>query len=736
MDRKKQVELLAPAGSPDGLYGALHAGADAVYLAGDRFGARVYADNFTQEELLAGLRYGHLLGKKIYLTVNTLLKEAELQELYDYLEPLYQAGLDGVIIQDLGVFTAIREQFPQLELHVSTQMSLCSSFGAAYMKQMGASRIVPARELSLEEIRSIKSKVDIEIESFIHGAMCYCYSGQCLFSSILGGRSGNRGRCAQPCRLPYSVNTGAGVQKGHFLSLKDMCTIQNIPALIHAGIDSFKIEGRMKRPEYAAGTVAVYRRAIDRYYDLESKHGAVEAAVRFHVDQKDLRLLSSLYIRSQVQEGYYFQHNGKEMVTIESPAYSETEESVLQQISASFLQEHKKLPVRLEAYLYEGAQAVLNLSCGEVMVTALGEEVLVAQNRPLTEETVTKQLTRLGDTCFYAEDFGLQLSEQAFLPVAKLNELRRQGIQYLEEALLRENGYEVRSDAIRSKRFLPGKDESGGRQAKSYAYTIGVETLSQMKCVVSFLKKHRVGGTIGIYVKGDLLLEHPLEELIPDDCGADVFIALPPVLREYEEEYIDRLVKVWSDHPGITGFQVRTVDELGAILKKAKGCSIHTDTNLYCFNSKAFESLKGLADLICLPYELRNNEANSLISMEEPRFEKIVYGRIPMMVTANCVVRTTEGCRHEDGRTILLKDRMGKDFPVVTNCRHCLNTIYNSVPLYLARERTAEDRKYTRSIRFTVEENSLVEEVLEGFLLGEEFAPKDYTTGHEKRGVE
>ena len=254
MSAMKKVELLAPAGNTEAFYGAIHAGADAVYLGGNRFGARAYAENFSEEELVACIRYAHLFGRKVYLTVNTLVKESEFSEIYEYLEPYYRAGLDGVIIQDLGVFSFIRENFPGMELHGSTQMTITGEYGAEFLKEQGACRVVPARELSLKEIRRIKEATGMEIECFIHGAMCYCYSGQCLFSSILGGRSGNRGRCAQPCRLPYSSK---GQKECYPLSLKDMCTIESIPELLRAGIDSFKIEGRMKKAEYAAGVTAI-----------------------------------------------------------------------------------------------------------------------------------------------------------------------------------------------------------------------------------------------------------------------------------------------------------------------------------------------------------------------------------------------------------------------------------------------------------------------------------------------
>ena len=287
MKAAKKVELLAPAGNVEAFYGAIHAGADAIYLGGSRFGARAYADNFSEEELVSCIRYAHLFRRKVYLTVNTLVKESEMSGLYEYLLPYYKAGLDGAIIQDMGVFAYLREHFPGMELHGSTQMTITGEYGAAFLKEQGACRVVPARELSLAEIRRIKEVTGLEIECFIHGAMCYCYSGQCLFSSILGGRSGNRGRCAQPCRLPYT--TGKHPKECYPLSLKDMCTIEYIPELMEAGIDSFKIEGRMKKPEYAAGVTAVYRKYIDKHYE--------DPKAPLNISKADMHTLSCLYIR-------------------------------------------------------------------------------------------------------------------------------------------------------------------------------------------------------------------------------------------------------------------------------------------------------------------------------------------------------------------------------------------------------------------------------------------------------
>ena len=307
-DRK--VEILAPAGSYESFRAALGAGADAVYAGGSRFGARAFADNFTQDELVRAVGEAHLFGRKFYLTVNTLLKDNEIDELYDYLAPLYEAGLDAVIVQDAGVIEYIRDVFPRLDIHASTQMTVTGSYGAKFLEEQGVTRVVPARELSLGEIRQIREETGLEIECFVHGALCYCYSGQCLLSSMIGGRSGNRGQCAQPCRLPYTVNG----KKKYYLSPKDICTLEIIPDLVDAGIDSFKIEGRMKKPEYVAGVTSMYRKYADLYLE--------KGRAGFKVLPEDREMLMDLYNRGGFSEGYYKNHNGREMMALDRPSHT------------------------------------------------------------------------------------------------------------------------------------------------------------------------------------------------------------------------------------------------------------------------------------------------------------------------------------------------------------------------------------------------------------------------------
>ncbi len=331
MSRKEKdpirPELLSPAGDYECFVAAIKAGADAVYLGGN-YSARAYAKNFTTEEILTALDFAHLYGRKIYMTLNTLMKDTELSSIRSYLLPFYRAGLDGVIIQDIGLFRLLHEEFPDLPLHASTQMCITATDGLNLFSEMGAKRVVLARELSLDEIRRIHDTSDQELECFIHGAMCYAYSGKCLLSSMLGKRSGNRGRCAQPCRLPYNGK--------YLLSMKDMAVLDILPKLIDAGIASFKIEGRMKSPDYVAATAGIYRKYIDLCVDHPEE--------RYQIDQKDLDLLLKLYTRSSHSRGYYEIRNGAEMITISESGYAKADAEQAKEAYDTYTADHSKRP--------------------------------------------------------------------------------------------------------------------------------------------------------------------------------------------------------------------------------------------------------------------------------------------------------------------------------------------------------------------------------------------------------
>ncbi len=735
MNAAKKVELLAPAGNVEAFYGAIHAGADAIYLGGNRFGARAYAENFSEEELIACIRYAHLFGRKVYLTVNTLVKESEFSELYEYLKPYYTAGLDGVIIQDMGVFSYIREQFPGMELHGSTQMTITGEYGAEFLKEQGACRVVPARELNLKEIRRIKETTGLEIECFIHGAMCYCYSGQCLFSSILGGRSGNRGRCAQPCRLPYS--SGKGQKECYPLSLKDMCTIDSIPELLEAGIDSFKIEGRMKKAEYAAGVTSIYRKYIDRYYR--------DPKVPLKISKEDMHALSCLYIRSERQDGYYHKHNGKEMVTLHSPAYSGSDEALLECIRKEHLTDRLTLPVQMSARFITGELAVLTLCCGNICITVKGDPVQEASRQPISEENIVKQLSKLGDSSFSLEGkIEVELSSNAFYPLKAINELRRRGIALLEAEKIQANGFAFeRTESARLiEQNLPDSSQKKiSTTRKKLAVTLQTEEQWKGFCRSVFWTDSDAY-EIRLYLEADLLLKDPsagrgkLQQIY--DRQIPCLIVFPKILRLRDAQYLKSLhAFVQENGDKVQGFRVGSMEHIGLLRQwNLSGKEIIGDHSLYLWNIVSRDFWMQYLDGFCLPLELNAAEQRDILDSSIAT-EKVIYGRIPMMITANCVTRTLDKCRSNEGDGVTeLIDRYHKRFPVVRNCTHCFNVIYNSVPLSLHKDM----EKWcfvTGRLDFTTETEEETFRILQYYGgVRRELPFAEYTTGHEKRGVE
>ena len=437
MKNQNRAELLAPAGSFDSMRAAIAAGADAVYMGGSRFGARAYADNPDEQGFLEAVDYAHLHGCKLYMTVNTLMKEDEMKELYGYLAPCYERGLDAVIVQDLGALRAIRRWFPDLAVHASTQMTVTGSAAARMLEQQGVSRVVPARELSLAEIQKIHKTTGLEIECFVHGALCYCYSGQCLMSSLIGGRSGNRGRCAQPCRLPYEVYE-KGRRLGepgdeYPLSPKDMCTVELLPEILRAGVTSLKIEGRMKKPEYTAGVVSIYRKYLDLY---EQNPG------RYKVLPEDLKKLYDIYNRDGFNQSYYKVRNGRDMMALKNEKQTvgsrrgRRNEQLFYEIQRDYLDTMPKEPVSGYLTLCGTMPAALTVYAGEACVTVEKEGIQKAQKQPLTEERVRSQMEKTGNTPFYFEHLDIIMDEDIFFPMQFLSELRREALDRLEQELV------------------------------------------------------------------------------------------------------------------------------------------------------------------------------------------------------------------------------------------------------------------------------------------------------------
>ena len=731
--KRKRSELLSPAGNIQAFYGAINAGADAIYVGADRFSARAYAENFTTEQLVECIELAHLKKVKVYLTVNTLLKDTEIDELYDFIAPFYDAGLDGVILQDLGVARVLAHYFPDLERHASTQMTLTNQYSLEFLEQCGFTRVVLSRELTLKEIQYLKDHSNLELECFIHGAMCYCYSGQCLYSSVLGGRSGNRGRCAQPCRLPLKVIDETQVETDYFypLSMKDQETASILDQLMESGIDSFKIEGRMKKAEYSAGVTDVYRKMMDRYYETGKL-----------VPQKsELQLLSKLYRRSDKQEGYYLTQNGECMITKEKPSYNPVEEELLKQIQNDFLHEPTKLDVTGYIYLMVGEAACLTMQYEDVSVTVVGEIVEAAKKRALTKEEVLKQISKLGDTQFSLKDLDVTLVGDVFYTIRSLNELRRAAIEELKLEILIKNGFPRReSDRNEEATVLAFENtQLEGRltrERNSSSFSISVCTKEQLFAVNNskMIVKY-------IYLEYSLFLKLNENELSMENNGKRIYVSLPPIYRMVNQIIFDQIYEKYLKlSTRIAGFEVHNLEELQWLKGKAdySGELISSD-NLYCYNSQAAKFLNAHVQRLVLPWEQTKKETLHMLECNpDIEFEKIVYGRTRFMVTSNCLAKTTKGCKN-DGlqHSYFLYDRMKTKFPVKLDCAVCCNSIYNSVP-FCSYESIELYQKYgIIRLVFTVESREQTLQVLQYFEECNYTKPSfAYTTCFEKRVTE
>lgn len=674
-----RYELLSPAGDFSCMTSAFNAGADAVYLAGKSFGARAFAGNFETEELVEALNYAHLLSKKIYLTVNTLIKEKEFGQIADYLTPFYEHGLDGVIIQDLGLIPFLKKEFPQLELHGSTQMTVSNYRSAAWLKEQGICRVVPARELSIKELREIKDKAQIEVESFIHGAMCYCYSGQCLFSSFLGGRSGNRGRCAQPCRLPYKVLEEkaciSGKKEIYPLSLKDLCSIPYIYELMDAGIDSFKIEGRMKSPEYVAGVTAVYRKYMDSYMRGE----------RRPIAKEDMEQLAYLYIRSDMKDGYFKKHNGKDMISLYSPSYQGCDDVLVKQIHDRYCETKQKLKISGVLYLSVDEPAQLTVYNESESATVYGDLVQNAQNRPLSRDDAAKQMEKTGNSVFEFEDLDITIDGNVFMPVKKLNELRRDALEALQEKLLVAHMRKKESACKEDERVNATDIHSmdyNGKESKNTKPRLRVSIMDKEQLQQIFCEEVSVER---LYIPLDLFYTNSISfgdvKYEADKRQTEVFISLPRMIRKRDDAYLEAVQKII---PQFKGVLVKSLEGL-AFLQKIEyaGCVI-TDHSVYNWNKSAMGFLSMYRDGFTYPLELSVYENREL---EDKGGEYIIYGRTPMMITANCVRKTMDCCNGSaNAFSQSLQDRYKKELPVYANCVHCYNEIFNAVPMSLHKE--------------------------------------------------
>lgn len=704
--RNKDFELLAPAGNLEILKGVIESGADAVYVGGSMFGARAYANNFTEEELLEAIDFAHLRGVKVYLTVNTLIKNSEFSKLYDYLLVYYKRGLDAVIVQDIGVVKAIHEYFPSLEIHTSTQMTVTGADGVRFLSQFGVTRVVMAREVSLAEMKRIHEETGMELEAFVHGALCYSYSGQCLFSSILGGRSGNRGRCAQPCRLPYTVE---GKKDEYILSLKDMCGIKALDKLHDAGVYSLKIEGRMKQLEYACGVVKYYRSYID------SKKPVSDA---------DYDRIKALGNRCGFTDKYYFDHNGSDMVTYVKPNFVSN--------AAEPSPEKRKLSIEGELVLREGEPGSLTVKRGDVTYKASIEPVSAALKAPLDKKAAFDRINKTGDTDFEFSHIKAQIGENVFVPNGALNKLRRDAISGLCDKLLKKY---YRNDA----RYADMSRLTALPEHVVKSDAAHDEAINDYTTICSCMTRAQLDTLIGyecfdvFYLDFDMYERKTLIQQFADDVkcltkrNKKVYLMLPTIFRADSSDYFVSIAKE-LDKVSFEGFVVKNYEELYLTENLFTGKKVILDYNMYTFNDvskSAFFEHGVSGDTV--PLELNSRE---IMHRNNIGSQMIVYGYYPLMTTANCVHKNTKGCDKKQ-KLIYLKDRYNKSFAVCNNCKECYNTIYNSLPTMLTKNIGKLKEAGIRSFRysFTIETPKQIKAVMDDKVA-------EYTNGHYKRGVE
>ena len=704
------TELLAPAGGQEALVAAVQSGADAVYMGFGAFNARRNARNFSDEEFRAAVSYCHLRGVKVYLTLNTLVTDRELPLLAEEARLASACGVDAILVQDWGVLDTLRALIPDVPLHASTQMSLHTLSGVKESARLGMTRAVLARELSREEIAEICGKSPIEIETFVHGALCMCYSGQCEMSAVIGRRSGNRGACAQPCRLPYGFS---GKADGHPLSLKDACLAPFVPEMQNAGVACLKIEGRMKRPEYVAAVTEIYARLL-REHRAPTKD-----------EQKKLALAFS---RDGFTEGYYRGARGRGMFGTR-PENAKWPEECFGELRARYEKEDQRLvPLTFDCTIRAGE--AMHLRAGDAdghTVTVTGSVPEAARNRALTAEEVEARLKKTGGTAFTVASCSVSLDDGLAVSAGALNALRREALSQME-------ALRTAVPARRAFGFVPGKAVKNS--AEKPLLTVSLHRLAQLSEALIALAPARV------YLPAELL---PQLDLAPYRGRTEFFALLPRIYRTQDEPILRALLED-GVKKGVTGVSIANLGHLSLV--RGLGVTLHGDWALNIYNSAAlsFWKKEGLASA-CASFELRDAQLRDL-SKSLP-CEAIVYGRLPLMITENCLNANESGCRYFKERPVSvpadgacasapeLTDRRGEHFPVL-RAWGCRSEIENGKILYLAdkaRDWQSLGLRYA-CLRFTTESPEDCVQMLRAYQGEAVDAPENITRGLFYRGAE
>jgi len=792
----KKIELLAPAGSMDSIYAAVQMGADAVYIGGSKFSARAYAFNFDEENITKAVDYCHIYGVKVYVTLNTLVKDTELKEIMEYVGFLYTVGVDALILQDTGLIYLIRNNFPGFEIHASTQMTIHNGEAALLLKEMGFTRVVLSRELSLKEIGYISNTLKVETEVFIHGALCICYSGQCLMSSIIGGRSGNRGRCAQPCRLPYTLidNVSKKEHKAYILSPKDICTLDTLKDIVQSGTSSIKIEGRMKRAEYVAGAVEIYRRELDNIYGNN----------KIQKLDKDTKVLKQLFNREGFSKAYIYGNKGKDMMAYNVPKnsgllvgtanvdlsvtllenvalkdgvmflddgfviakiikngtevqnavagervllkpakfksgdvlYKISDAKLMDQLSKNYNDKYKrKIGINLSIEFSIGKQISISTSYLGKNFSVKGDVVQEALNKPIERDRIIKNLSKTGDTPFKINEVEFKSFDEGFVPMASLNLVRRELIDLVLKHIIGESKRDNDKSQVNYNKGLSLIGEKGNVKSNEIKDNIIPETL------IYVTREEQLRAVIEMGF--DNIVINPFMRqcnIDLDKYNVNIYIKVPNIIKsEFESicEYIDNsLGKI----KGII------TANLGIISRYNKKIAVIGDYKLNVFNSYSGEFYKDFLTGTCISAELNSTEIKKIASKSSLPLQIMVYGRYELMVSEYCAIGSVFGNKSDNKACIencvkgayTLKDRKGEEFKVDTD-KYCRSYIYNNVPLNLIPNIDEIKKNNISSFRldFIHENYEETIEVLRNYIERKwdgEF--KNYTRGHYKRGVE
>jgi len=678
------IELLSPGGSMESLKAAVQSGADAVYVGGPLFGARQSATNFTLEELQQATDYCHVYGVDIHVTLNTLIKETELPRLEEYIRELCKINIDAVIVQDMGVARYIKQICPQMVLHASTQMTVTSLEGVRYLEEMGFSRVVLARELSKEEIAYICKRAKAEIEVFVHGAICMSYSGQCLMSSILGGRSGNRGRCAQPCRLMYTLDDGREKQSAYVLSPKDMALVNNLNELKKIGVKSLKIEGRLKRSEYVSAVTGIYRKYLD---------GGEQ------VNSKDMQELTQAFSRSGFTDGYFTKRLGKGMMCHQNPSNAEKNFYTQEAIKRTQGQFIRKIKINISASLEEGMPLNITMYDNDGNYASAESQSVaeVAQNTPLSEERLKAQLQKLGQTPFEAQSIDVFVSGNATIAISEINDLRRKAAALL---------WEQRA-AREPKQIFDIEKRVSPKREREQSIICEVRTPDQLRAAIE--------SGVGTIVMPRELIDSAkkFEGKVVQKC-TDIFS---------EEEILSEEIEI--SNPAQAHYY--------------NNVKMHGGMRLNICNSEAAEHYSYLDDITLSP-ELNIKEINALIQNTDAQVGIIAYGRIPLMLMKNCPIKAMGKCaKGKDSHKLI--DRKREEFPLLCK-ENCICELINSKPVFVADKLGDIPKVNFLRLLFTTEDYAqskriieLYQDALSGKTVKNPFGENEFTRGHLYRGV-